>query len=129
MSHDVLGRARQELQAARLLAEAGFAPQAMSRAYYAAFYAAEAALMEIGETRPKHSGVVAAFAQRIVRDQDLDPGVGRLLRSLFDRRGQADYGVAPVPVDEARRAIHDAEIVVNAIRIWLAERPQHESGQ
>jgi uncharacterized protein (UPF0332 family) len=75
-----LERARQELAAAELLAGHGFNAQAVSRAYFAAFYAAETALLALGETRAKHSGVIAAFAQLLVRDRQLDEAAGRLLR-------------------------------------------------
>jgi uncharacterized protein (UPF0332 family) len=46
-----IARSRRELDAAQLLADNGFSAQAVSRAYYAAFYAAEAALLSLGETR------------------------------------------------------------------------------
>jgi uncharacterized protein (UPF0332 family) len=45
-----LTRSRQKLNAARLLAESGFGAQAISRAYFAAFFTAEAALLLLGET-------------------------------------------------------------------------------
>ncbi len=95
----------------------------MSRAYYAAFYAAEAALLEVGETRAKHSGVVSAVGRLLVREHGLDERAGRLLRSLFERRSQADYELAEVPGEEARRAVEDAELVVEIIERWLA--PAH----
>jgi hypothetical protein len=63
----LMARADEELAAARLLANGGFAAQAVSRAYYGAFYAAEAVLLELGETRSKHSGVVAAFVRLVVQ--------------------------------------------------------------
>lgn len=91
----------------------------MSRSYYAAFYAAEAALSALGETRSKHSGVVAAVAQVAVRRHGLDPQAGRLLRSLFDRRSQADYGLTAVPPREAAIAVEDAERVVDLVEAWL----------
>lgn len=114
-----LGRARQELAAAELLADNGFTAQAVSRAYYAAFYAAEAALSSVGETRSKHAGVVAAVATLLVRERDLDPQAGRLLRSLFERRSRADYDLDAVPTEEGSRAVTDAAIVVDAIAAWL----------
>jgi uncharacterized protein (UPF0332 family) len=117
-----IDRAHQELEAARLLTQAGFGPQAVSRAYYAAFYAAEAVLLELGVTRSKHSVVIAAFIRHVLHDDSLDDKVGRLLRSLFDRRAQADYGVASVPPDEANRAVLDAEVVVAAIDVWIQRR-------
>lgn len=52
-----LTRSREELAAAQLLIDNGFPAQAVSRAYYAAFYAAEAALLRIGQVRSKHAGV------------------------------------------------------------------------
>jgi uncharacterized protein (UPF0332 family) len=114
-----VARARQELVAARLLAANGFAAQAVSRAYFAAFYAAEAALLQVGETRTKDAGVVAAVGRLLVRDRGLDERAGRLLRSLFERRSQADDGLAEVPVEEAARAVTDAALVVESIERWL----------
>lgn len=119
-----VARARTELGAARLLADNGFGAQAVSRAYYGAFYAAEAALAHLGETRAKHSGVVSAVGRLLVRERGVDERAGRLLRSLFERRSQADYGPAEVPSEEALRAVDDARVVVDIIEAWLhAGRP------
>jgi uncharacterized protein (UPF0332 family) len=118
----LIARAEEELAAARLLANGGFAAQAVSRAYYGGFYAAEAVLLELGETRSKHSGVVAAFVRLVVQAGGIDPDAGRLLRSLFDRRAQADYSEVAVPPGEAAAAIDDAETVIRAAVSWLAAR-------
>jgi uncharacterized protein (UPF0332 family) len=116
-----LDRCREELAAARLLAGKEFEAQAVSRAYFAAFFAAEAALMALGETRSKHSGVVSAFVHLLIRGGQLDEGIGRLLRSLFERRNEADYSPVDVPAEEADAAIRDAERVVSAVKTWLAQ--------
>ncbi len=117
-----LDRSRQELDAARLLAGAGFGAQAISRSYFAAFFVAEEALLVLGETRSKHSGVVSAFAKLVVRDGGFDEATGRLLRSLFERRNDADYASIPVPPEEAEAAIRDAERFVDAVAAWIATR-------
>jgi hypothetical protein len=117
-----LERCWEELAAARLLAGKGFEAQAVSRAYFAAFFAAEAALMALGETRSKHAGVVSAFVHLLIRGGQLDEEIGRLLRSLFERRNEADYSPVDVPPEEADAAIRDAERVVNAVQTWLAQR-------
>jgi uncharacterized protein (UPF0332 family) len=114
-----LDRCREELAAARLLADKGFTAQALSRAYYAAFFAAETALLALGETRSKHSGVISAFVHLLVRRGQLDEESGRLLRSLFERRNEADYSPVDVPLEEAGAAIRDAELVVGAVEAWL----------
>jgi uncharacterized protein (UPF0332 family) len=123
-AQDELRRAHEELAAARHLAAGGFAAQAISRAYYAAFYAAEAALQRLGETRSKHSGVIAAFGQVLVKSGQIEAEAGKLLRSLFDRRSGADYGwVDPPSHQEANLAIADADHVVQAVEAWLRRGP------
>jgi uncharacterized protein (UPF0332 family) len=103
---------------------AGESPaQAISRAYYAAFYAAKAALAELGETRSRHSGVVAAFGQSLIRPGMLDATSGRLLRSLFDRRTGADDDETDEPTsDDAQAAIRDGAAVVETVDRWLQGR-------
>jgi uncharacterized protein (UPF0332 family) len=77
--------------------------------------------MALGETRSKHSGVVSAFVRLLIRGGQLDEGIGRLLRSLFERRNEADYSPVDVPAEEADAAIRDAERVVSAVKTWLAQ--------
>jgi uncharacterized protein (UPF0332 family) len=121
-----LARSRQELAAARLLADHGFAAQAVSRAYYAAFYAAEAALLRLRQVRSKHAGVIAAVGRVLVAEHGLDPQVGRRLRSLFERRSRADYESEAVPAEEAARAVTDATFVVEALTTWLSTTPRRK---
>jgi uncharacterized protein (UPF0332 family) len=117
-----LDRSRRELAAARHLVAGAFPGEAVSRAYFAAFHAAEAALLALGETRSKHAGVIAAFTQRLVVTEDIDREVGRILRSLFERRNQADYAGPEVPASEGEAAIADAEKVILAVEAWLDKR-------
>jgi uncharacterized protein (UPF0332 family) len=117
-----VARSRREIDAARLLAGGSFAEQAISRAYYAAFYAAEAALATLGERRSKHSGVISAFGRLVVREGGLEEESGRVLRSLFEQRNSADYDEVPASEENAERAIRDAERFVDSVESWLAGR-------
>jgi uncharacterized protein (UPF0332 family) len=117
-----LSRSRREIDAARLLAEGDFGTQAISRAYYAAFYAAQQALGSLGETRSKHSGAIAAFGKLVVREGGLEEEIGRILRSLFEQRNDADYGEAVASPEDAERAIRDAQRLIDAVESWLADR-------
>lgn len=114
-----LERSDEEVRAARLLADGGFYRQAISRAYYAAFFAAEAALTALGESRSKHSAVIAAFGSLLVKPGGIASEDGRVLRSLFERRNQADYLPRPTPPEEADAAIADAERFVGAVKVWI----------
>jgi hypothetical protein len=77
--------------------------------------------LAVGETRAKHSGIISGFVHLLVRGGQLDEESGRLLRSLFERRNEADYRPVKVPVEEADAAIRDAERVVRAVERWLAQ--------
>lgn len=114
-----LERSRQELAAAASLLDAGFARQAISRSYYAVFYAAQDVLRAVGEDRSKHSGVVSAFT-RIARDDPRLAGeLGRILRGLFDERNLADYDARDASPESGERTLADARRFVDAIEAWL----------
>jgi uncharacterized protein (UPF0332 family) len=122
MTRGRLDASREELGAARKLVESEFSRQAISRAYYGAFYAAEAVLLELGDSRSKHSGVIAAFGRHSKADQGLDPTLASLLRELFWMRNAADYDPVSVSVNEAARAIRDAERFVEGVQAWFGAR-------
>jgi uncharacterized protein (UPF0332 family) len=111
----LLRRARTEVDAARLLAGAGFSEQSISRAYYGTFYAAEAALLAVGETRSKHSGVLSAFGRFVVKDGHLDAEVGGILRALFELRNAADYSWLDSDEDLGGDAAADAARFIDAV--------------
>lgn len=91
-------------------------------AYYAAFFAAEGALLVLGETRSKHSGVISAFGQLVVKTGGVDRAVGSTLRHLFELRNDAVYDAVGVGSDTASAAIADAERSVMAVEEWMRKR-------
>jgi uncharacterized protein (UPF0332 family) len=117
-----LDRANDDLAAAQQLISSGHSPQACSRAYFAAFYAASAALSLLGETRTKHSGVLSAFHDKIVREGAFDTKTGRILGWLFDLGNTADYRWEPVAVSDAEEAFERASRFVTAVEEWIKLR-------
>jgi len=112
-----LERADQSIQAARDQVVDGYYDFAASRAYYAAFYAATAALLSEGVDMSKHSGVVASVHQRFVKTEKLSQEHGKNLNWLFELRSVGDYGAtAHVSQFDAERAVEVAESFVNAIK-------------
>jgi hypothetical protein len=77
-----LERAEQSIQAARQMAAGGFNDFAASRAYYAAFYAATAVLLNEGLELSKHSAVIASIHQRFVKTGKLSKEHGKSLGIL-----------------------------------------------
>lgn len=115
-----LERAEKSIQAAKELAASGFYDFAASRAYYAAFYAAAAALLNEGLEFSRHSGVIASVHQRLVKTGKLDKEQGKELNWLFELRNVGDYGVTVhVSQQDAERAIRVAEDFLHVIKSLL----------
>ncbi len=110
------------MRAARLLLDGGFPTQAISRAYYAAFYAGKAALDVIAQSSSTHAGLITAFGQGVVLEGGFDRQLGKVLASLFGQRSEADYEGLDAQPDEAAGAIADAERFVEAVEAWIAAR-------
>ena len=105
-----LQRADTSIKAARDMAEKGYYDIAASRAYYAAFYAASALLLNENIDTSKHSGVIASIHRLFVKEGKLDKEQGKNLNWLFELRGVGDYGVSEhVSSGEAHKAIKVAE--------------------
>ncbi len=115
-----LERAEQSIAAAKELVAGGFHDFAASRAYYAAFYAATAALLTEGLELSKHSGVIASVHQRLIKTCRLDKEKGKELNWLFELRNVGDYGVTiHVSQQDAERAIQVAADFLRVIRSLL----------
>jgi uncharacterized protein (UPF0332 family) len=114
-----IARADEDLEAAAELVRSGHYAQAGSRAYFAAFTAASAALLRLGESRSKHSGVLSAFNELLVKPGEIDEGIARTLRWLFDVRNRADYRWTPLTSEEASAALDGARRFVAAVRKWI----------
>lgn len=118
-----LERAEQSIQAAKQLALGGYYDFAASRSYYAAFYAATAALLGQGVDLSRHSGVIASIHQRFIKTGKLGKEQGKELNWLFELRNVGDYGVTVhVSQQEAERAIQAAEGFLRAIKPLVLER-------
>jgi len=88
---ELLGKARESLEAARLLLSGGFPGFAVSRAYYAMFYVAQAFLEGEGLAFSKHSAVIAAFGKHLVKSGRLPAEFHRYLLDALEARHEGDY--------------------------------------
>lgn len=87
----LLAKARKSLDAARLLAEREMFDFAVSRAYYAMFYVAQAFLLGEGLIFSKHSAVISAFGNRFAKTSRVRPEFHRYLIECEDARKKGDY--------------------------------------
>ena len=117
-----LERAREELATASENIAHGRYRAAVSRAYYAVFYVASAALFSQSIQRTKHSGVESAFAEFLVRPGHIEPEFSRLYQKARRQREEADYA-EDADVDEAtaRQTLADAARFVDRLESFLGE--------
>ena len=87
-------RAQEALAAARYTKDGGFLTTAVNRAYYAAFYAARAALLTVGEAPKSHKGVIQRFNLHFVKTGKLSTHVASIFPYAEEVRKGADYDVA-----------------------------------
>lgn len=121
-SQRYLERAYQDLQAARSNLQQGFCRVAITRAYYAMFYAASALLASEGISRSKHSGVHAAFGERFVKSGLIEAEYVKMLGYAFDSRLDSDYDVEFVPDQAlAEDVLNDAQRFVDRAERYLRE--------
>ncbi len=96
----LFAKSRRALRTARLCLGDGDPVGALNRAYYAAFYAASAALSEAGEMPKTHKGAMRRFHARFVASGALPVELGGILRQAYEFRERADYDAMTI-FDEA----------------------------
>lgn len=117
-----LAKARRTLAAARSLASGAYWDDAISRAYYAVFHAATAALWSAGVQARTHVGVHDLLFQHFVRPGQLSRSAAKDFAALQRYREVADQGVDPQfddgtgseELDRATRFVEEIERMLAA---------------
>jgi len=117
-----LEKCAEDLKVARLLLSQGTYRIAVSRAYYAIFMLATAVLLTQDIARSKHSGVLAAFNQYVVKPGLIEAEYGQIFQRAFKARMDADYSdSAYFNQEQAVQTVEDAERFVRRLEIFLRE--------
>ena len=117
-----LERAREELASSHQSLEHGYYRAAVSRAYYAVFYMASAALFAKSINRSKHSAIEAAFSQYLVKTGEIEPEFSRIYQMTRRQREEADYADQPAPDGvSANQILEDAQRFVDRLERYLRE--------
>lgn len=108
-----LERAQEALEEARLMADWGHPNTAVSRLYYACFYAVSALLLAKGLSAVKHSGIRSLFGQHYVKTGLISKELAAFYNDLFESRQESDYedffrvdpGLIETQIDQAQQFI------------------------
>ena len=122
---DLLEKAAESLAAAGYLLAGGYPDFAASRAYYAMFYVAEAALEGEGKSYSKHSAVIAGFGRNFVKTGRAPAEFQRFLTTGQALRHAGDYGAPRAVSDaDAREQIEHAKRLLEWARETLGPIPE-----
>ena len=86
-----LDRSKEDLEAAKLLFENGNYRIANNRAYYSIFHALRAVLVFDNFDSSKHSGVIAEFRRRYIKEGVFPIEMSKMIGSAFTIRNASDY--------------------------------------
>ena len=86
-----LERSKDDLAAAHLLFENGNYRVANNRAYYAIFHAIRAVLVFDNYDSGKHSGIIAEFRRRYIKEGIFPVEISKMISSAFTIRNSSDY--------------------------------------
>jgi len=117
----LLGKARRNIRSAKMLLADGDCDTAVSRAYFAMFYVAEAILLSKGLAYSKHSAVIAAFGKEFAKPGVLPAEFHAHLREAAEARNISDYQVGSLLTEEAtaQHISRAEELLVAAERLLV----------
>ncbi|QXD16415.1 HEPN domain-containing protein [Rhodocaloribacter litoris] len=120
----LLAKAHRALETASIVLRDGDHDAAVNRAYYAAFYAATAALLLVGETPKTHTGTHHRFRHHFVTTGRLSAAPHDILERAYNLRQRADYEALSL-FDETgtRHLVADVERFVRAVAAMIAAWP------
>ncbi|NJE09765.1 HEPN domain-containing protein [Thermococcus sp. MAR1] len=120
---EILKKAQESLEAAKILLKRGFYGFALSRAYYTMFYCSEALLLTKGISVSKHSALIALFGREFIKTGEVPHKFFTHLRTAFNLRQTADYSfVVDITEEEARENIRRAEEFLAFTKEYLSSK-------
>ncbi len=116
ITDQLFSKAQTYLRSAAVLYELEDYDSCASRAYFAMFYAAQAALLHEQGELPSNQGIRTAFAEAFVETGRLPERAATALNLAHELQEQGDYGHAfAVAQRQAERALQEAEAFVNSL--------------
>jgi len=107
---------------ARQIFDIGLFDDAISRAYYAMFYAAKAALLSKGVDLRRHSASIAKFRELFVITGQVDAEYLRYLGQAQSARERSDYApFVPVGREGALEILQAAEAFIAKVKSLLGK--------
>ena len=100
----------------------GSKESAVSRAYYAMYYATEAVLLSKGIVAHSHSGQIAQFSLHCIKTSEIPIKYGKMLSKVLEKRQLCDYEIeANISDSEIEDILVGAEEYIGVLKKYLEE--------
>ncbi|MCI7301411.1 HEPN domain-containing protein [Ihubacter massiliensis] len=120
-----LERAKEDLRAAHLLFANGEYRAANNRAYYAMFHTIRALLVFDNFDTSKHSGIIAEFRRRYIKEGLLPVELSKMIGAAFTIRNASDYDDMFIASrTDTETQITNAEFVYKKIEGYINNKTQ-----
>jgi uncharacterized protein (UPF0332 family) len=114
-------KAKEKLRSAETLLKNDEYDDAVSRAYYCVFHAAQAILLTEGLSADTHQGVVNLFGLHFVKTGKFERRFGKMLANLKDDRENGDYEIySAIDQESADQAVQEAREFLKEAERYLA---------
>ena len=115
-----LEKSKEDLSAAHLLFDNGSYRIANNRAYYSIFHALRAMLVFDNYDSSKHSGIIAEFRRRYIKNGIFPVEMSKMIGSAFTIRNASDYDdMFLASREDTEEQIANAEYIHNAILEYI----------
>ncbi|MEM9264272.1 MAG: HEPN domain-containing protein [Cyanobacteria bacterium P01_F01_bin.13] len=115
-----INKAKESLEASKILANKELYDFAGARAYYTMFYIAEAFLWKKGLSFSSHAAVIAAFGKEIAKPGLAPIEFHRYLIDAQNKRTQGDYGI-----DDTNLSSHEVQLLIQQSELFIALAEQN----
>jgi len=120
---NLLARSERYIKSAKLLIQDKDYESAVSRAYYAMFYAVEALLLTKEMSFSSHKAVISAFGEQFVKTGIFKKDFSKALTRAFEKRQIGDYEFTfTVTEKEANEIVKEAEYFISSVVKYLTEQ-------
>ena len=120
----LIQKSLKELENAELLIQHDSFNAAVSRTYYAMFYAVQVLFVDNGITTSSHSGTVSTFSKTFISTGTLPKTLGRALNKIYEMRQSSDYDFTDFTTgDKAIEVLNIGKDFVQTILEYVKSKP------
>jgi uncharacterized protein (UPF0332 family) len=119
----LIKKSLKELQAAEIMIQHDLFNPAVSRIYYAMFYAVQILFMEEKIVTSSHHGMISTFSKQFVKTGIFSSQMGKQINRMFEMRQSSDYNFDfEITFDIAIKALEDGKSFVEEIFTYLKNK-------